>query len=75
MSDIDDLRSWVAVRYALLLRYNASAFAPASVIAAEFEKRTKFYLIDESTWGVTDVARAGQRGLEDLMSQQSPPNN
>jgi len=66
----EDLRSWLTVCYALLIRANTSSMtAPAQVID-EFEKRAKLWLLDEQTWGVGADAVAGQQGLEALIARQ-----
>lgn len=64
------LRDWIALRYALLVRANSSAFVTPAQVMDEFVKRSKTYLIDEDEWGMGPDAVAGQAGMEALIAQQ-----
>lgn len=58
------LADWLAVRWALFVRfYGAGAPSPHEYIEA-FDKRMLTYMPDESTWG-------GQSGMEELLAM--PP--
>lgn len=64
------LKDWIAVRYALLVRANSNALTTAAQVLDEFEKQSKTYMIDETTWGTGPDAIAGQQGLEALIAKQ-----
>jgi len=66
-----DLRSWINVRYALLVRSNASAFTSSAEVIDKLNELAKVHLLDENEWGLGPDAVAGQAGMAALIAQQN----